>query len=93
MLNKLCKLCYRHQNVPESAQIEDCYRESMTDPVHYGEFARVFKGSHQERLVAVKVVQLYSDNREATLRVCVSLMSYYNGSRSYARPRNSAKRR
>ena len=74
-MNRLCKLCYRHQTVPESAQIEDCYRDWMTDPVYCGEYTRVFKGSYQERPVAVKVVQLYSSNREAALRVGALVMS------------------
>ena len=43
----------------------------MTDPVYYGESANVFKGSYRERPAAVKVVQLYSNTREATLRVRV----------------------
>lgn len=75
MLNKLCKLCYRHQNVPESVQIVDCCEESMTNPVYRGEFASVFKGNYQEHRVAVKVVQLYFTNREVTLRVSASVMS------------------
>lgn len=69
MLNRLCKLCYRDQSIPELAQIEDCYNESMTDPVYCGEFTSVFKGSYKGCLVAVKVVQLCFDSREATLRV------------------------
>ena len=73
-MNRLCKLCYRHQNVPESAQIVDCYKESLTDPVYTGEFASVFKGYYQERPVAVKVVQLYSSNRDVILRVGVSFL-------------------
>lgn len=73
-MNRLCKLCYRHQTVPESAQIEDCYRDWMVDPVYCGESTRVFKGSYQERPVAVKVVQLYSSNRDETLRVGVLVM-------------------
>jgi len=35
----------------------------------------VFKGSYQERPVAIKVVQLYSSDREVTLRVGVLVMS------------------
>ena len=85
-------MCYRHQTVPESAQIEDCYKESMTDPVYCGEFANVFRGSYRERLVAVKVMKLYSSDREATLRVSVSIMSGCSGGLSM-RPRGSAKRR
>ena len=49
----------------------DCYKESLTDPVYTGEFASVFKGYYQERPVAVKVVQLYSSNRDVILRVGV----------------------
>ena len=71
MLNRLCKLCYRLQKVPESAQIEDCYRKSMTDPVYFRESTSVFKGSYQERPVSVKVMQLYSNSREEALRVCL----------------------
>ena len=93
MLNRLCKLCYRHQNIPESAQIEDCYRESMTDPVYCREFTKVFKGSYQERPVAVKVMQLYYSNPEATLRVCVSVTSDSCGGLSNVQSRNFARRR
>ena len=68
-MNKLCKLCYRHQNFPESAKIADCYNDSMTVPVWTGELSCVFKGSYQRRPVAVKVFQLYTSNREAIVRV------------------------
>lgn len=75
MLNRLCKSCYRHHSVPESAQIVECYKESSMDPVYRGEFTSVFKGDYQERPVAIKVVQLYSNNREAILRVGASVVS------------------
>jgi len=71
VLNRLCKLCYRLQKVPELAQIEDCYRKSMTGSVYSRESTSVFKGSYQERPVSVKVMQLYTNNREVTLRVCL----------------------
>jgi hypothetical protein len=41
----------------------------MRAPVWCGESASVFKGSYHGRTVAVKVLQLYSSNREVTLRV------------------------
>ena len=47
----------------------DCYKASLGDPVYSGEFANVFKGYYQERSVAVKVAQLYSNDRDVILRV------------------------
>lgn len=41
----------------------------MIVPVWCGELSSVFKGNYQSRPVAVKVMQLYTSNREATLRV------------------------
>jgi hypothetical protein len=46
-------------------------RPCLIDRAYCGESTRVFKGNYQERPVAVKVVQLYSSNREETLRVGV----------------------
>lgn len=73
MLNNLCKLCYRHRNVPELAKIADCHQDCMPVPVWHGEFSSVFKGSYQNRPVAVKVMQLYAINHELTLRVSPSV--------------------
>jgi len=77
MLNRLCKLCYRHQNVPESAQIVDRYKGLLTDPVYRGGFASVFKGDYQRRPVAIKVVQLCAINRKAIVRVGVFASDSY----------------
>ena len=76
-MNTLCKLCYRLQNVPESAQIVDRFKDSLGDPVYRGEFASVFKGDYQRRPVAVKAVQLCSSNHKVILRVGVFISDSY----------------
>lgn len=53
----------------------------------------MFRGSYQERPVAVKVVQLYSNNREAALRVGAPVMSDNGDDLSDVWSRDSAKRR
>ena len=47
----------------------------MTDPVYCGDFASVFKGDYLGHSVAVKVVQLYQNDRDATLRVGIFIKS------------------
>ena len=68
-LNKLYRLCYHHQDVPESAKIVDFHNESTTLPMYDGWTAAVFKGTYQARTVAVKVSRSTVSNREVRDRV------------------------
>ena len=51
----LSSLCYRYQDVPESAKIADYRNEPMTPPVYDG-LTTVSKSSYRGRTVAVKVL-------------------------------------
>ena len=55
----------------------DCFKGSLTDPVYRGEFASVFKKDYKRRPVAVKAVQLCSNNHKAILRVGVFISDSY----------------
>jgi len=58
-LNVLRRICGRHALLPESVQIPLCYNRLDT-PLYRGGFADVWKGEHQGRQVAVKVLRIYS---------------------------------
>lgn len=58
-LGALCKLCGYRALLPRSLQIPVCYNRSE-NPLYRGGFADVWKGEHQGRKVAVKVLRVYS---------------------------------
>jgi len=58
-LSALCKICGRQALLPRSLRIPLCYDRSDT-PLYRGGFADVWKGEHQGRQVAVKVLRVYS---------------------------------
>ena len=68
-LYKLYRLCYHHQDVPESAKIVDFHHKSTTLSVHDGWTAAVFKGTYQSHIVAVKVSRSTASNHEARDKV------------------------
>jgi len=57
LLNELCKMCSRHCVIPKSMHIPDCSEGSVE--VESGGFADVSQGTHEGRLVAIKVVRAY----------------------------------
>ena len=57
-LNTLCRICGREALLPRSVQIPLCYNRSDT-PLYRGGYADVWKGEHQGRKVAVKVLGIY----------------------------------
>ena len=69
ILNTLCGLCYRHQDVPESAKIVDCYDECIGGIAYLGITMTVFKATYQGRLAAVHVLRPYVGSPESMLRV------------------------
>ena len=64
----MCRLCYQHDDVPESAKIADCY-EPGTSSEYYGATMLVYKGTYQSRLVAVHVLYPYSTKRDGWRKV------------------------
>ena len=58
-LGGLCWVCGRHALLPKSLHIPLCYDRSDT-PLYRGGFGDVWKGEHQGRHVAVKVLKVYS---------------------------------
>ena len=76
-LTALCRLCSRQALLPRSVQIPLCYNR-MDAPLYHGGFAEVWKGEHQGREVAVKVLKVYvTSNLVKITRV---------GSRSFKEP-------
>ena len=57
-LTALCKICGRCGLLPRSVQIPLCYNRTDA-PLCYGGFGEVWKGEHQGREVAVKVLRVY----------------------------------
>ena len=58
-LSALCKICGRRALLPRSLQISLCY-DRLDNPLYRGGYADVWKGEHQGRHVAVKVLRVYS---------------------------------
>ena len=58
-LSALRRICGRQALLPRSLQIPICYNRSDT-PLYCGGFADVWKGEHDGRHVAVKVLRVYS---------------------------------
>ena len=58
-MSGLCWVCGRHALLPESLRIPLCYDRSDT-PLYCGGFGDVWKGKHEGRHVAVKVLRVYS---------------------------------
>ena len=57
-LKSLHKICGRHAILPKSLHIPPCY-DRQGIPLYQGGFADVWKGEHQGREVAVKVLRVY----------------------------------
>ncbi|KAF9647762.1 kinase-like protein [Thelephora ganbajun] len=76
-LSALCKTCGRQALLPRSVQIPLCY-DRMNPPLYHGGYAEVWKGEHQGREVAVKVVKVYltSDLDKITRRFCKEVMTW-----------------
>ena len=54
----LCKICGHQALLPRSVQIPLCYDREST-PLYRGGYAEVWKGEHEGREVAVKVLTVY----------------------------------
>lgn len=54
-------MCGRHAFLPKSLNIPVCY-DRTSDALYSGGFADVWKGEHDGREVAVKVIRKYSDS-------------------------------
>ena len=68
-LHFLCKICSHHVLLPNSLTIPVAY-DRTEDPLYYGGFADVWKGTSHDREVAVKVLRLYQcGDREQMKRV------------------------
>ncbi|KAF9642812.1 kinase-like protein [Thelephora ganbajun] len=76
-LSALCRICGRQALLPRSVQIPLCYDQADT-PLYHGGYAEVWKGRHQEREVAVKVLKVYStsDFDQITRRFCKEVMAW-----------------
>ena len=51
----MCRLCYQHDDVPESAKIADCYKPRISFE-YFRTTIEVYKGTYQSRLVAIHVL-------------------------------------
>ena len=67
-MDKLCRLCYQHDDVPESAKIPDCYEPRMSSK-YFRATMRVYKGTYQSRPVAVHVPMPYLTKRDGWRKV------------------------
>ena len=56
-LRTLCRICGREALLPRSVQIPPCYNQTGA-PLYYGGFSEVWKGQHEGREVAVKVLRV-----------------------------------
>ncbi|KAF9642010.1 kinase-like protein [Thelephora ganbajun] len=76
-LTALCKICGREALLPRSVQIPLCYNR-MDTPLYRGGYADVWKGEHQGREVAVKVLVAYrtSNLDKITRRFCKEVMTW-----------------
>lgn len=76
-LTTLCKICGRRGMLPRSLHIPLCYNR-LDPPLYNGGYAEVWKGKHQGREVAVKVLKVYltSDFDEITRRFCKEVMTW-----------------
>ena len=67
-MNALRKICSRQALLPRSVQIPLCYNR-MDAPLYHGEFSKIWRGEHQEREVAVKVLKVHGNNLVKVTRV------------------------
>ncbi|KAF9642184.1 kinase-like protein [Thelephora ganbajun] len=76
-LSALCRICGRRALLPTSLQIPPCYNRSDI-PRYRGGYADVWKGEHQGRLVAAKVLRVYStsDLDKIRRRFCKEVMTW-----------------
>ncbi|KAF9647776.1 kinase-like protein [Thelephora ganbajun] len=76
-LSTLCRICGHQALLPRSVQIPLCY-DRMNPPLYHGGYAEVWKGEHQGREVAVKVLKVYltSDLDKITRRFCKEVMTW-----------------
>ena len=56
-MRTLCRICGREALLPRSVQIPPCYNQAGA-PLYYGGFSEVWKGRHEGREVAVKVLRV-----------------------------------
>ena len=61
------KLCGRQALLPRSLAIPLCYNPEES-PLCHGGFADVWKGRHNNRAVAAKVLRVYSKNDPGRIR-------------------------
>lgn len=59
-LKQLYKACGYHLLIPKSLRVPICYNRANF-PLYRGGYADVWKGEHDGREVAVKVIRTYSD--------------------------------
>ena len=57
-LRTLCKICGKEALLPRSIQIPLCY-DPTSAPLYYGGSSEVWKGQHEGREVAVKVLRTH----------------------------------
>ncbi|KAF9644930.1 kinase-like protein, partial [Thelephora ganbajun] len=71
------RICGRQALLPRSAQIPICYNR-LDNPLYRGGYADVWKGEHQGRDVAVKVLRVYStsDFDKITSRFCKEVVTW-----------------
>ena len=58
LLNILCKMCSRQQMMPKSMHMVNCLEGELIEE-YDGGYAKVFRGRHKGRAVAVKILRLY----------------------------------
>ena len=64
----MCRLCYQHDDVPESAKIADWYEPGVS--LEYGRATMaVYKGTYQSRLVAVHILEPHLTTRDGWRKV------------------------
>ncbi|KAF9646874.1 kinase-like protein [Thelephora ganbajun] len=76
-LSTLCRICDRQGLLPRSVQIPLCFNQADI-PLYEGGFANVWKGQHQGREAAVKVLKVYetSDFEKIMRRFCKEVMAW-----------------
>ena len=71
LLNSLCKTCSRRQMIPRSMHMDNCLNGELIKE-YEGGFAKVFRGEHKGRAVAIKILRLYMNgDRDKCFKVSI----------------------